>query len=84
MFFIQIFTTEMYIKDIKSGCTVSNTEPCVLAEAAATAHVDGKNLLGPVVGVYCMNVAIKKAIENGIGMVVAKGGIYISSNLIFF
>ena len=38
----------------------------------ATALVDGKNLLGPVVGNFCMDIAIKKAKEFGIGMVVAR------------
>lgn len=64
---------EMYIKDIKSGITVSNTEPHVLSENAGTAYVDGNNLLGPVVGVFCMQTAMKKAREAGVGLVVAKG-----------
>jgi LDH2 family malate/lactate/ureidoglycolate dehydrogenase len=42
-------------------------------ETVATACVDGNNLLGPVVGKFCMNLAIKKAKDAGIGMVVARG-----------
>uniref|UniRef100_A0A8C6SIR4 Malate dehydrogenase n=1 Tax=Neogobius melanostomus TaxID=47308 RepID=A0A8C6SIR4_9GOBI len=53
---------DMYVKDIKSGIC-----------SAATALVDGQNLLGPVVGNFCMNLALKKAKEVGIGWVVARG-----------
>jgi LDH2 family malate/lactate/ureidoglycolate dehydrogenase len=44
-----------------------------LKETAATAYVDGQNGLGPVVGNYCMDLAIKKAKGSGVGWVVAKG-----------
>ncbi|XP_039253952.2 putative oxidoreductase YjmC isoform X2 [Styela clava] len=64
---------EMYVKDIQTGSTVGDGEPVTLKESAATAHVDGKNNLGPVVGNYCMKLAIKKAKECGVGWVVAKG-----------
>ncbi|XP_064624718.1 uncharacterized oxidoreductase YjmC-like [Lineus longissimus] len=64
---------EMYVNDIQSGITVCNLEPVVLKQTAATAYVDGQNLLGPVVGNFCMDIAIKKAREAGIGWVVAKG-----------
>lgn len=63
----------MYVKDIKSGICAKNGEPVVVKQTAATALVDGKNLLGPVVGNFCMNLAIKKAQEVGIGWVVASG-----------
>lgn len=53
------------------GNTNSNLEPLVVKESPATAYVDGNNLLGPVVGTFCMQLAIKKAKEVGIGMVVA-------------
>ncbi|XP_072034931.1 uncharacterized oxidoreductase YjmC-like [Amphiura filiformis] len=64
---------EMYVKDIKSGTTVSDKEPVILKELAGSAWVDGNNLLGPWVGKFCIDLAIKKAKEAGIGMVVAKG-----------
>lgn len=64
----------MYVRDIKSGITVSDREPEVLKETVATAHVDGHNLLGPVVGNFCMDLAISKAREAGVGWVVARGG----------
>lgn len=64
---------EMYVRDIQTKICVSDSEPAILKESAATAFVDGKNLLGPVVGNFCMDLAIRKAKEAGIGWVVAKG-----------
>lgn len=64
----------MYVKDIQTGICAKDGEPVVEKESAGTALVDGKNLLGPVVGNFCMNLAIKKAKEAGIGWVVARGG----------
>lgn len=63
---------DMYVRDISSGITVSNGEPAILSERAATAYVDGCNLLGPVVGNFCMQLAISKAKASGIGLVTAK------------
>ena len=59
--------------DIKSGTTAKDGEPVILKELAGTAWVDGSNVLGPVVGRFCTDLAIQKAKEAGIGMVVAKG-----------
>ncbi|KAM4573674.1 putative oxidoreductase YjmC [Odontesthes bonariensis] len=64
---------DMYVKDIQTGICAVDGEPVVEKESAATALVDGKNLLGPVVGNFCMNLAIAKAREVGIGWVVAHG-----------
>lgn len=61
----------MYVHDIESGITVCKDEPKIRKETAATAYVDGRNLLGPVVGNFCMGLAIKKAKESGVGWVVA-------------
>lgn len=63
----------MYVKDIESGVTVSDKEPVILKESLATAFVDGQNVLGPVVGNFCMDLAINKAKRSGVGWVVAKG-----------
>ena len=63
----------MYVDDVKSGTTAKDGEPVILKEMAGTAWVDGNNVLGPVVGRFCTDLAIKKAKEAGIGMVVAKG-----------
>ncbi|XP_056137622.1 (2R)-3-sulfolactate dehydrogenase (NADP(+))-like [Lampris incognitus] len=64
---------DMYVKDIQMGICAKDGEPVVEKETVATALVDGKNLLGPVVGNFCMDLAIKKAKEAGIGWVVARG-----------
>lgn len=64
---------DMYVKDIKDGICAKDGEPVVEKETVATALVEGKNLLGPVVGNFCMNLALNKAKEAGIGWVVAKG-----------
>jgi len=64
---------DMYVRDIQTGITVSDKEPEIVKETAATAFVDGNNVLGPVVGKYCIDLAIKKAKESGIGWVTAKG-----------
>lgn len=64
---------DMYVKDIESGVTVSDKEPVILKESPATAFVDGQNVLGPVVGDFCMDLAISKAKRSGVGWVVAKG-----------
>jgi len=64
---------DMYVHDIQTGITVSDVEPKIVRETAATAHVDGNNVLGPVVGNFSMGIAIKKAKEAGIGLVAAKG-----------
>lgn len=50
----------MYVRDVKSGTTNSTDEPLIVKESLATALVDGNNLLGPVVGNFCMSLAIKK------------------------
>lgn len=63
----------MYIKDIQQKSCAPDGLPVILKESPATAWVDGNNLLGPVVGKFCMELAIKKAKECGIGWVVAKG-----------
>ena len=64
--------SDMYVHDIQTGITVSDREPNVVSERAATAYVDGCNLLGPVVGDFCMQLAISKAKSAGVGFVSAK------------
>ncbi|XP_054166083.1 uncharacterized oxidoreductase YjmC-like [Oppia nitens] len=64
---------DLYLEDIKGKSCKADGQPIILNESAATAWVDGNNLLGPVVGKFCMELAIKKAKEAGIGWVVAKG-----------
>ncbi|KAJ9601526.1 hypothetical protein L9F63_000269, partial [Diploptera punctata] len=64
---------DMYVDDIRKKTTDPNVEPVILKEGPATAWVDGKNGLGPVVGNFCMDLAIKKAKNVGVGWVSAKG-----------
>ncbi|KAE9421727.1 hypothetical protein Angca_007247 [Angiostrongylus cantonensis] len=62
----------VYVHDLATNCTAREGEPIILKEKGSTAWVDGQNLLGPVVGNFCMRLAIEKARKNGIGWVVAK------------
>ncbi|KAL5007454.1 hypothetical protein ScPMuIL_016260 [Solemya velum] len=65
---------DIYMRDIQSGTTVSgDLEPTVVKETAATALVDGNSLLGPVVGKFCVDLALEKARESGIGWVSVRG-----------
>ncbi|EFO85906.1 hypothetical protein CRE_02254 [Caenorhabditis remanei] len=64
---------DMYVRDVQQKVCKGDGEPVILKEKAGTAWVDGNNLLGPVVGNFCMDLAIKKAKDAGIGWVVAKG-----------
>lgn len=61
------------MNDVKSGLTDGVATPEILNETPATAWVDGKSALGPVVGNFCMDLAVQKAQNSGIGLVVAKG-----------
>lgn len=65
--------TDMYIRDLKLKTCDGTAVPTILKETPATAWVDGNNGLGPVVGNFCMDIAIKKAKNCGVGWVVAKG-----------
>lgn len=65
--------TEFYLKDIENKVCSPTAQPRILKESAATAWVDGCNALGPVVGTFCMDLAIKKAKEAGVAVVTAKG-----------
>lgn len=63
---------EIYMNDLYTGATDGFAEPQILNETPATAWVDGKNALGAGVGRFCMDLAIKKAKNIGIGWVCAK------------
>ncbi|KAF4518323.1 hypothetical protein B566_EDAN009111 [Ephemera danica] len=66
---------EMYVRDVKTGICDGSVQPAILRRTAATALVDGRNGLGPVVGNFCMKLAIKKARETGVGWIAAKGSV---------
>jgi len=59
------------VKDVSSGMCDGHAVPTLIKETPATAFVDGKNGLGPVVGNFSMKVAIEKAKDVGVGWVVA-------------
>lgn len=61
----------MYVQDIKSKICDGNAIPTVLKDKYSTALVNGQNSLGPVVGNFCMNLAIEKAKKHGVGWVAA-------------
>ncbi|CAG0905333.1 unnamed protein product [Cyprideis torosa] len=64
---------EMYCNDLLHGICQPNNHPKVLKESGATALVDGCNGLGPVVGNFCMDLAVQKAKSVGVGWVIARG-----------
>lgn len=64
---------EMYVNDVEKKICNGGIDPSIVKESVSTALVDGNNALGPVVGNFCMNLAMKKAKETGIGWVSAKG-----------
>ncbi|XP_060530924.1 uncharacterized oxidoreductase YjmC-like [Cylas formicarius] len=62
---------DMYIRDIQHGTTDPNAKPEIEKQTAATVLVNGHNGMGAVVGKKCMEFAIDKARETGVGVVVA-------------
>lgn len=65
--------TEMYLVDMVKKICDPHAKPTIVKDSLATALVDGNNGLGPVVGNFCMDLAISKAKNTGIGWVCAKG-----------
>lgn len=63
---------EMYLNDLKIETLDGAAVPTILKETPATAWVDGNNGLGAVVGRFCMDLAIEKAKNVGVGWVTAK------------
>ncbi|XP_064617592.1 uncharacterized oxidoreductase YjmC-like isoform X2 [Liolophura sinensis] len=64
---------DSYMADREAGlCASGDVTPVIVSEKLSVANVDGKDLLGPVVGKFCMDIAIKKARETGVGWVTAR------------
>lgn len=63
---------EWYVNDLLTETTDGAAEPKILKESPATAWVDGCNGLGAVVGKFCMDLAVKKAKNIGVGWVCVK------------
>ncbi|GAB1598052.1 uncharacterized protein LOC115229906 [Argonauta hians] len=64
---------DMYVRDLETKVTSGTEEPEIINETPATALINGNNILGPVVGKFCIDLAIKKAKEVGVGWVCASG-----------
>jgi LDH2 family malate/lactate/ureidoglycolate dehydrogenase len=62
----------MYINDLHIHSTDGKIKPEILKQTPATAWVDGRNGLGAVVGNFCMDLAMAKAKNVGVGWVSAK------------
>jgi L-2-hydroxycarboxylate dehydrogenase (NAD+) len=62
----------IYYDRITKGTQSPVTELEVVRDIKATAVVDGHNGMGMVVGRRCMEMAIEKARQHGLGMVVAR------------
>ncbi|KAG7153334.1 L-sulfolactate dehydrogenase-like, partial [Homarus americanus] len=58
---------EMYVNDVKQKVCDGDALPSITKESVSTALVNGNNGLGPVVGNFCMDLAVQKAKETGIG-----------------
>ncbi|XP_041674908.1 uncharacterized oxidoreductase YjmC [Drosophila eugracilis] len=65
--------------DLLNRTVVGNAKPEIVSEKKAMGLVDGHNAPGPVVANFCMDLALQKAREVGIGWVSAR-----SSNCIGF
>ncbi|XP_071484436.1 (2R)-3-sulfolactate dehydrogenase (NADP(+))-like [Diadema antillarum] len=63
---------DVILANVQAG-TVVNGEPEIMEETSSSAWVNGRGAPGAVVGMFCMDVAMKKAATNGIGWVSAKG-----------
>ncbi|MCE5253127.1 MAG: Ldh family oxidoreductase [Actinomycetia bacterium] len=61
-----------YDRIVKGGIQKPVTEFEVVRDCKGTAVVDGHNGMGMVIGKRCMQMAIDKAREHGLGMVVAR------------
>ncbi|XP_068218653.1 uncharacterized oxidoreductase YjmC-like isoform X1 [Palaemon carinicauda] len=64
---------EMYVKNVLQKTCDGGADPSIETESVSTALVNGNNGLGPVVGNFCIDLAVKKAKETGIGWVCARG-----------
>lgn len=67
-----------YCNDLLLNACDSKAKPKVVKESASTAFVDGQNTFGATVGNFCMNLAIQKAKETGVGWVVAHRKVFLN------
>ena len=64
-----VLRTVQYVEAIRAGTLQVGVRPQVIAEAATTAIVDGRNGFGQVVGRHTMSLAMTKAREQGLAAV---------------
>ncbi|XP_069165329.1 uncharacterized oxidoreductase YjmC isoform X1 [Procambarus clarkii] len=64
---------DLYVNDVRASICEGGASPTIVKESASTALVEGNNGLGPVVGSFCMDLAITKAQATGVGWICAKG-----------
>merc|ERR1719419_120432 len=62
----------LYCDELKRGAVSASSIPIVVQESPGGALVDGANAQGPVVGEFCMTMAIEKAKTAGIALVVCR------------
>ena len=67
----------MYVADIMDKSCEASASPIILKSNDTTAWVDGMNALGPVIGKHCMDLAIDKAKNHGVGVIVARQSNYL-------
>jgi LDH2 family malate/lactate/ureidoglycolate dehydrogenase len=67
-----IMRVPFYVKRLVQGGTSPRPQIKILVERPATVSLDGDNGMGPVVGMYACDLAVKKATENGMCMVTAR------------
>ncbi len=60
---------KLYVSGVQSGFIVPRAHPEIIKENSSLAKVDANNGFGQVSGAFSMKLAIKKAIESGIGVV---------------
>lgn len=61
-----------YYKGIQKGMMKVDAEPEIIKETPVSAVIDGHAGMGQLNGVFAMKLAIKKAKENGVGIVTVK------------
>ncbi|BFF98155.1 uncharacterized oxidoreductase YjmC [Drosophila madeirensis] len=62
---------DLYLNDLRHRRADMDAEPEIIRETMASAHVNGNGALGVIVGKFCMDLAVEKAKNSGVGFVVA-------------
>lgn len=64
---------DIYVKRLRLGATNPRPQPHVVTQRSGTALVDGDNGPGQVAGVFAMDLAVRLAVEHGVGCVAVRG-----------